>query len=188
MAALLAIPRGEILKLLDATGVPHRAADTDADVRTKCAAAAWAAEKIRSSADVRALAPGVQDRMLTSFEVPTAWRPEARHQALVNLLQICHNATWSLDPLASHGLVHQERSELFRLVERLATSSLAGASAPDQLLSASEQAKFRSSLAAAGYSDSDVVRTQGRWSLGSGGRPLPAPARSTCTEESALKI
>ncbi len=39
MAALLAIPPGEILKLLDAAGVPHRAADTNADLRTKCAAA-----------------------------------------------------------------------------------------------------------------------------------------------------
>jgi hypothetical protein len=59
MAALLAIPSSEILKLLDAAGETHRAADTDADLRTKCAAAAWAAEKLRSSADVRALAPGV---------------------------------------------------------------------------------------------------------------------------------
>jgi hypothetical protein len=40
MAALLAIPSGEILKLLDAAGVPHRAAVTDADLRTKCAVAA----------------------------------------------------------------------------------------------------------------------------------------------------
>jgi hypothetical protein len=76
---LLAIPRGEILNLLDAAGVPHRAADTDADLRTKCATAAIAAEKLRSSSDVRALATGIQDRMLTSFEVPTAWRPDARH-------------------------------------------------------------------------------------------------------------
>jgi hypothetical protein len=32
VAALLAIPRGEISKLLDTTCVPHRAADTDADL------------------------------------------------------------------------------------------------------------------------------------------------------------
>ncbi len=59
VAALLAIPRGEILKLLDAAGVPHRAADTDADLSTKCAAAAWATEKLCSSSDVRLLAPGI---------------------------------------------------------------------------------------------------------------------------------
>jgi hypothetical protein len=126
--------------------------------------------------------------MLTSLEVPTAWKPEARHQALVNLLQMCRDTAWSLDPRASRGLVHHERTELFRLVEQLATSSSAGASAPAQLLSASEQAEFRSSLAAAGYSHSDVVHTQGRWSLGSGGRPLPAPTWSTGTAGSALKI
>jgi hypothetical protein len=114
VAALLAIPRGEITKLLDAAGVPHNAADADADLRTKCAAAAWAAEKIRSSRDVRALAPGVQDRMLTAFGVHAAWKPEARHQALINVLHTCRDAAWSLDPQLSHGLVHQERSQLFR--------------------------------------------------------------------------
>ncbi len=35
VAALLAIPHSESLKLLDAAGVPHSAADTDADLRTK---------------------------------------------------------------------------------------------------------------------------------------------------------
>jgi hypothetical protein len=107
------------LKLLDAAGVPHRAAYTDADLRTKCAAAAWAAEKIRSSGDIRALAPGVQDRMLNAFEVHAAWKPEARHQPLINVLHTCRNAAWSLDPQLIHGLVHHERSELFQLVERL---------------------------------------------------------------------
>jgi hypothetical protein len=36
--------------------------------------------------------------MLTSFEVPSAWRPDARHQTLINLLQACRDAAWALDP------------------------------------------------------------------------------------------
>ena len=51
--ALLALPTGELQKLLDAAGAPHSAAHTGADLRSKCAAAAWAAEKLRSIDDVR---------------------------------------------------------------------------------------------------------------------------------------
>ncbi len=81
----------------------------------------------------------------------------------------------------------QSRARAPRTFRALPTSGathhpqLGGSVCPDQLLSASEQAEFRSSLAAAGYSDSDVVHTQDRWSLGSGGRPclplLEAPVR-----------
>jgi uncharacterized membrane protein YgcG len=74
------------------------------------------------------------------------------------------------------------------LVEGLSASGSAGASGPDQILSASERAEFSSSLAAAGYSDSDIVRTQGRWSLGPGGRPQPAPAQGVNTTDTARKI
>ncbi len=62
---------------------------------------------------------------------------------------------------------------------------------PDQILSASEQAQLRTSLAAAGYSDKDLVFSQGRWALGSpaaSGDPGPNPAASLGTADAAKKI
>ena len=58
-----------------------------------------------------------------------------------NLLA-CSDAARFLDPLTSCGLMHHERSELFRLVEQLTATDSAGTLAPDQLLSTSEQTEF----------------------------------------------
>jgi hypothetical protein len=116
LAALLALPCAEIKKLLDAAkGVPHGAGIPDSDVRSKGAAAAWAAEKLRSPEDVSALPDGVQARLLDCFDIPAAWRPEARHLSLFTLLQSCRDSAWALDPGLSCGLVNRQRSELFVL-------------------------------------------------------------------------
>ena len=97
-AALVNIPHAELRKLLDAAGLPHVPGTPDADLRIKCAAAAWAAEKLRSAGEFHALPDGVKDRMLNAFEVPAAWRTDARYQAMLNLLQACRNSSWALDP------------------------------------------------------------------------------------------
>jgi hypothetical protein len=151
LAALLALPCTEIKKLLDAAGVPHGAGIPDSDVRSKGAAAAWAAEKLCSSEDVIAVPDGIQARLFDCFDIPAAWRPEARRASLFTLLQTCRDSAWALDPGLSCGLVNQQRSELFRFAERLSTSKQAPTTTPDQVLSASEQAQLRATLAAAGY-------------------------------------
>ncbi len=137
-AALFKIPRAELWKLLDAAGVPHSPATADADLRTKCAAAAWATEKLRSAGEFHALPDGVKDSMLNAFKVPAAWRLEARHQALLTLLHACRNAPWALNPSLSHWLVNRERSKLFLLEEQFAAEPRSGGATPSQLLSPQE--------------------------------------------------
>jgi hypothetical protein len=107
--------------------------------RTKCAATAWAAEKLRSAGEFHALPDGVKDRMLNTFEVPAAWRPDAQHQAL---LQACHSSSWALNPSLSHGLVNRERSELFRLGGQFAVEPRCSGTTPIQLLSPQEYSKL----------------------------------------------
>jgi hypothetical protein len=167
LVALLALPCAKIKKLLDAAGVPHGAGILDSEVRSKGAAAAWAAEKLRSVEEVLALPDGVQARLFGCFDIPTAWRPEARRASLLTLLQTCRDSAWALDPELSGGLVNLQRSELFRLAERLSATKQVATTTPDQVLSAEEQAQLRATLAAAGYSDSDLSYQQGQWRLGS---------------------
>ncbi len=87
--------------------------------------------------------------------------------ALLTLLQTCSDSAWALDTGLSGGLVNRQRSELFRLADRLSATKQAATTTPDQVLSAAEQAQFRATLAAAGYSDSDLSYHQGQWRLGS---------------------
>jgi hypothetical protein len=115
LAALHAVPVGEVWKLLDAAGVPHSPGNADFLLR----AAAWAAEKLRTLDDVRALPDGIQDQMLACFDIPAARKPEARRHSLLMSLQSCRDSAWSVDPGLSFGLVNRDRSELFRLADRL---------------------------------------------------------------------
>jgi hypothetical protein len=167
LVALLALPCADIKKLLDAAGAPHGAGIPDSDVRSKGAAAAWAAEKLRSLEEVLVLPDGVQARLFDCFDIPTAWRQEARRALVLTLLQTCRDSAWALDPGLSCGLVNRQRSELFRLAERLSATKQVATTTPDQVLSAGEQAQLRATLAAAGYSDSDLSYQQGQWRLGS---------------------
>jgi hypothetical protein len=79
-------------KLLDAAGVPHGAGIPDSDVRSKGAAAAWAAEKLRSLEEVLSLPDGIQARLFDCFDIPAAWRPEVRRASLLTLLQGCRDS------------------------------------------------------------------------------------------------
>jgi hypothetical protein len=109
----------------------------------------------------------IQSLMITCFDIPAAWKPDARLQALLVVLQSCRNSPWSIDPGLSFCLVDRARSELFRLAERLTAPKPEAHPMPEQILSASKQAQLSTSLAAAGYSDKDLVFSQGCWALGS---------------------
>jgi hypothetical protein len=146
-------------------------------LRVKCAAAAWAAEKRRSTANIRALDSGIQARLLDAFEVPAAWKPDARIQAAATVLLGCRDSAWALDPTTSFGLVHPARSALFRLQEGLAGGAPHDLADTGQFLSPSEQADFAGVLATQGYAPTDLVLSQGVWSLGrSSGALAPVPA------------
>ena len=189
VAALLCIPRGELQKLLDAAGVPCGAATANADMRIKCAAAAWAAEKLRSADEFNALPDGIRDRILNAFEVPAAWRPEARQQAVLTLLHACRRTPWALDPSLSLGLVNRERSDLFRLGEQFAAESRGSGATPSQLLSPQEYAELLASIAPAGYSEKDLVLSHGRWTLDPSRTPQCASAgAATTSHATAAKI
>ena len=164
-AALFNIPRAELRKLLDAAGLPYGPGTPDADLRIKCAAAVWAAKKLRSAGEFHALPDGVEDHMLNALEVPAAWRTDARHQAMLNLLQACRSPSWALDPSLSRGLDNRERSELLRLGEQFAAGPRGSGATPSQLLSPQEYSDLLASIASAGYSEQDLVLSQGRWTL-----------------------
>ena len=187
LTALLAIPEATLRALLDAAGVPHTPAHAGSDLRIKCAAAAWAGEKLRSTADLRALDSGIQARMLDAFEVPAAWKPDARLQAAATVLRACRDSAWALDPALSFGIVHPARSALFRLQEGISGGGASGSADPGQFLSPAEQADFAGVLATKGFNAGDLVVNQGVWSLGkSGGPPVPAPGAAVAAAQ--LKI
>jgi hypothetical protein len=121
VTALLAVPVGTLRSFLDFAGVPHSPAQVGSALHVNCTAAAWAAEKRRSAANVRALDSGIQARLLDAFEVPAAWRPNASIQAAVTVPLGCRDSAWALDPTTSFSLVHPARSALFRLQEGLAS-------------------------------------------------------------------
>jgi hypothetical protein len=157
------------------------------DLLIKCAAAAWAGEKLRSTTDLRALDNGIQARTLDAFEVPAAWKPDARLQAAATVLRACRDSAWALDPALSFGLVHPARSALFRLQEGISGGGGSSSADPGQFLSAAEQADLAGVLATQGFNAGDLVVNQGVWSLGkSGGPPAPAPAAATAAAQ--LKI
>ena len=186
--ALLAVPRAELRKLLDAAGLPYTPATIDTDLRIKCAAAAWAAEKLRSITDVRMLDDGLRDRMLNAFAVPAAWKSDARQQALVTLLHACRDCSWAVDPSLSLGLVNRGRSELFRLGERAAAAHSDAGAMPGNLLTSVELDELRASLAAGGFSDKDLVFNNGTWSLASGAQPRPATVAGAGQSDTITKI
>jgi hypothetical protein len=173
--------------LLDAAGVPHTPAHVGSELRVKCAAAAWAGEKLRSAADIRALDSGTQARLLDAVEVPAAWKPDARVHTATTVLRGCRDSAWALDPSLSFGLVHPARSALFRFQESLAGGSAAGSVDTCQFLSPAEQADLVGVLATQGYNAGDLVVNQGVWSLGKGsGAPVPAPVAATAAAQ--LKV
>jgi hypothetical protein len=111
--------------------------------------------------------------MLNAFAVPAAWKSEARQQALVTLLQACRDCSWAIDPSLCFGLVNRGRSELFRLGEKAAAARSDTDVAPDHLLSPAELDELKASLAAGGFSDKDLVHSNGTWTLASGTQPRP---------------
>ena len=147
VTALLATPPGELRKLLDAAGVPQDPAHTGAELRVKCAAAAWAAEKRRLATDIQALNGGTQARLLSAFEVPLAWKPDARIQAAVTFLQGCRDSAWAYDPNLSFGLVDPARSQIFRLQESVTGGSQQAPFDLDKSLYAQDKVEVTASLA-----------------------------------------
>ncbi len=166
--------------LLDSTGVPHSQAQVGSKLRVKCAAAAWAAEKRRSAANVCALDSCTQARLPDAFEVPTAWRPYARIQAAATVLLGCRDSAWALDPTTSFGLVHPARSALFRLQEGLAGGGTHDSADTCRFLPPSEQADLACILVMQGY----CPGSQGVWSLGRGcGVPAPVPGAASAAAQ-----
>ena len=183
VAALLCTPRGELQKLLDAAGVPCGAATANADMRIKCAAAAWAAEKLRSADEFNALPDRIRDRILNAFELPAAWRPEAGQQALLTLLHAQRRIPWALDPSLS---LNRERSDLFRLGEQFAAESRGSGATPSQLLFPKEYAELLASIAPAGYTEKDLVLSHGRWVLDPSRTPQNASAGAATTSHATV--
>jgi hypothetical protein len=188
MAALLALPCAEVKKLLDVTGVPHGAGTPDSDVRSKGAAAAWAAEKLRSSEEVLALPDGIQARLLDCFGIPAAWRLAARRASLLTLLRTCRDSAWAPDSGLSCGLVNRQRSELFLFAERLSATKQVATTTPDQVRPRVSRLSFvpRSlqpatrtviSRTSKGSGDSDRPRPTVTAAGGSTSRDTAAPAR-----------
>ena len=66
---------------------------------------------------------GIRACLMAAFEVPAAWKPEARIQATIPVLQGCRDSTWAFDPSLSFGLINTARSDIFRLQESVSGGS-----------------------------------------------------------------
>ena len=186
LVALHALDKPAILSLLHAAGVPcDPISDSIHTLRDKCAAAAWAGERLRFTGDVNALPGPAQSRLADAFGIPACWRAEARDQALESLLQVCRDSSWARDPLASRGLIHADRSAIFRVAEELQEAqsrqrSLAQPRA-GEFLSAADQASITTRLALTGHSLEDFEFARGQWQIraqgghGGAGPSLPVP-------------
>ena len=176
------MPCIEVKKLLDATGVPHGAGIPDSDVRSK---GAWAAEKLRSSEEILALPDGIQARLLDSFDIPAAWRPEARRASLLTLLRTCRDSAWAPDPGLSCGLVNRQRSELFCFAERLSATKQVATTTPDHVRPRVSRLSF------VPHSLQPATRTvTSRTSKGSGDsdRPQPTVTRQPADPQVVIRL
>jgi hypothetical protein len=86
---------------------------------------------------------------MAAFEVPAAWKPEARIQAMTPVLQGCRDSAWAFDPSLSFGLINTARSDIFRLQESVSGGSRSASVNLDRSLSVAEKAEVTASLAAA---------------------------------------
>ena len=192
-AALNLLGRPELVRLLDAAGVPHDSAQGVAVLRDKCSAAAWAAEKLRSPHEVRALSGTTPTRIISAFGIHTAWKPEAQDRALDAILRECRNSSWGLDPASAHGIVCATRSTIFRLTERATLPDHQSASSRlDSHLSADELSHMSAQLGPVGFSLDDIQVTDGRWALrqkpsASASVPSTAPSAQTSFKIAALE-
>ena len=166
-ATLAALSRSDMLELLRAAGMPADASDSTDTLRGKCATAAWAGERLRSSDDVTALPAPVPSLVIEAFGIPSSWKAEARDRALEGVLRACRDSPWVVNPSSSHGLINAERSAIFRVAEGLQarTRMPAPSLTSSQYLSAAEQAQLASVLALTGNDLSDIECVDGRWQL-----------------------
>ena len=58
---------------------------------------------LRTVPDIRALDDGIRARLMAAFEVPAAWKPEARIQATIPVLQGCRDSAWASPPISHTG-------------------------------------------------------------------------------------
>ena len=149
--------RPELVRLLDAAGVPHDPAQSVAVLRDKCSAAAWAAEKLRSPSDVRSLAGTAPNSILMALGIHTAWKQEAQDRVLDAMLRECRHSSWGPDPATAHGIVCATRSTIFRLTQRVTLPDHQGASTRlDTHLSADELSLLAAQLGPVGLSLDDI--------------------------------
>lgn len=168
-ATLDKIPRAALVALLSAAGMPLDAGDTLGVLRSKCATATWAGERLRQPYDVHALPAAVASRVVEAFGIPSGWKAEARDRALDSLLQACRDSPWAVDPSTSHGLISADRSAIFRVAEQLQARRQAPATQrADHFLSATDQADMATILALTGNSLADIECVGGRWQVKSG--------------------
>ena len=174
------LSRPDMYRLLKAAGVPAGDGETIDSVRDKCAAAAWAAEQLRRPSDVRSLPGSLPALVATAFSIPDGWLQEAQDQALSAILDMCRHSSWALDPTSSLGLVSPTRSAIFRAAESVAYPARQSLFAQAGThLSTQETSKVESLLALSGHSVSDLVFSEGKWTVrgsdgGSGGQATSA--------------
>ena len=125
--ALHRTARPAILRMLKAAGVPYSDGDSLAMIRSKCAAAAWAAEQLRQPDDVHSLPGTIPAQVVAAFGRPAGWARGAQDAALSAVLGGCRDAPWALDPASAHGILSVHRTGIFRAVESIALPSRGGA-------------------------------------------------------------
>ena len=99
------LPWRNVREAVQASGIPTSAADDDWAVRDKLLIAVWAAETLRTSAHVRALASDVQHCVLAALGAEPTWAPPLQDAYTDSVLRLCKACPWAFDPSLSQGLL-----------------------------------------------------------------------------------
>jgi hypothetical protein len=125
--------------MLRGAGVPFTDSDSIAVVRSKLAAATWAAEQLRKLSDACSLPGSIPQQRMQALGIAEGWTATAQDLALGSILSGCRESPWALDQASTRGIVSVHRSAIFRAAEAVtAPAGAPGAMHVSQHLSADE--------------------------------------------------
>ena len=118
------LPWRNVRKAVQASGIPTSSADDDCAVRDKLHIAIWAAETLRTSANVRALPSDVQHCVLAALGAEPTWAPPLQDAYTDSVLRLCKACPWAVDPSLSHGLLSTARLDALAFMQTHSIPSL----------------------------------------------------------------
>ena len=155
---------------VQASGIPTTSSDDDWAVRDKLYIAIWAAETLRTSAHVRALASDVQHCVLTALGAEPTWAPPLQDAYIDSVLRLCKACPWAADPSLSYGLLSTALLDALAFMQAHSIPSLEQETKArlQSELSTEELRNFETVLRDMGRSFRDVSWTGAKWEISPG--------------------